>query len=226
MVKIKGTDFKTVELPDLKDRVYFGQEKVFSGKQYAMSNDLSDAIKSGKLLVLEHIEEGDPHFIAPPKSIIKEIVAEPAKEVTPDPGLASVMESIKILNEQIAGISKKLNSKSTPTEMASSQESELRGAVKGLFNKMEDIQKSLDNKETLDVAAQLSRVEDAVKGLKVTGNNIRSVEPNIIDEGEAYVPSSFNVSDMANNLSLKTKKLSGGGSMNDALNKLKNLKKN
>ena len=98
MIKVKGIDFKTVVLSDLNDRVYYGQERIYSDAQYALSKDLKKYIESGKLFVLENKPENSPNFVAPP---------QPAVQAPSDDRLAVVLDLVNTLKDKMDNLETK-----------------------------------------------------------------------------------------------------------------------
>lgn len=56
MVRVLGSSFERVPLPDLKDVVYYRQNKEYTDHEYETSKDLRKAIEKGKLTLLSREE--------------------------------------------------------------------------------------------------------------------------------------------------------------------------
>lgn len=227
MIKVKGADFKTVPLPDIGDRVYFGQEKVFSDAQYAASKDLKKSIESGKLLVLENSPESNAGFVAPVQ------VSQPSSSTPiPDPALALVVEMVNTLTQKISSIESKVTNVpavSTPAVTDVNTDAVL-GAVAQLQQKMEQVEASINNSPSISASIQdsMKEVVSQVRGLVASGPGVTSQRvisgPSFVEE--VFIPSSkIVVEDMANHVNLEARSLGQGNSMTNALSKLSQLNK-
>lgn len=218
-----------MELKDIADRVYYGQEKIFSDNQYASSPDLKKAIESGKLVVVEHKLESYPSFKAPSQTIME---APEQVAPTPDPRMDTVLEVIKDLNEKITQIQKSSGQEvHAPRVDMGNAPSSVESAIQSLAIQVAGVQDYLKNRNDISsaVAEQLSRVEESVRGITVSGQGVKTVSTPGTQKSdyteEVYVPSSFRVDDMANNIKLETKNIGLGGAVNSSLSKLRELKK-
>lgn len=229
MIKVKGADFKTVLLTDIGDRVYFGQEKVFSDAQYAASKELKKSIESGKLLVLENSPEVNAGFIAPAQVAPTVITAPPP---TPDPALALVVEMVNTLTQKISSIESMVTNAppiATPAVTDANTDVVL-GAVAQLQRKMEQVEASINNSPSISASIQdsMKEVVSQVRGLVASGPGVVSQKvvsgPAYVEE--VFIPSSkIVVEDMSNHVNLEAKSLGQGNAMTNALSKLSQLNK-
>lgn len=223
MIKVKGASYRTVILEDIQDRVYFGQEKVFSDHQYSSSPLLKRSIEKGDLILLENKPDYDPHYKAPP-------ITTPAKEEKNEE-MGELVSSVMKLSDEVASIKSKIGGNSEPTPQVEDE------TQKGIYKFMEQmaiqiagLQDKMDDRVNSEVRDQLNRVEEVVSKIRIDGPGIRYSEPKVIgsdSDEEPFIPSSgFKVDDMANNISLETKSIGQGSSINNSLAKLKALKQN
>lgn len=228
MIKVKGTDFKTVIVPDLHDRVYFGQERIYSDHQYASSKDLKKYIELGKLFVLEHVPENSPSFVAPPQATV---LPAPAA----DDRLAIVLDLVNTLKDKMEGLETRASiveqqPVSIPEVTGILSTDNVLAAVNALQQKMESIEKGMQTAPNMTQVIQDSFKEIAtqVKGLVASGPGVtsqRSVSGSS-STLEVFIPSSkIVVEDMASHVNLETKSLGQGNAMTQALSKLSQLNK-
>lgn len=229
MIKVKGADFKTVLLTDIGDRVYYGQEKIFSDAQYTASKELKKSIESGKIIVLDNSPEINAGFIAPSQS-----TQLPTKEIRqdPDPALALVLEMVNTLTNKIGLIESKVanTTVSTPAVITDTNTDVVLGAVAQLQKKMEQMEESLSRTPSISSSIQesMNEVVTQVKGLIASGPGVTSQKSlgNSTIVEEVFIPSSkIVVEDMTNHVKLETKSLGQGNSMTNALTKLSKLNK-
>jgi len=227
MIKVRGIDFRTVELRDIADRVYYGQEKIFSDNQYNSSPELKKAIEAGKLFVMDHKVESYPGFKAP---VQNPEVVQPAVPVD-DGKMDAILGVIRELSDKVAVIQQKSGQEVMPPAATPATGTGVETALQSLAVQVAGIQEALKNKNDISssVVEQLDRVEESVRGITVSGAGVRSVETkssrSTVGE-EVYVPSSFQVDDMTNRVKLETKSLGQGGTVNSSLAKLRELNKN
>lgn len=219
MIKVKGTDFRTVDLKDIRDRVYFGQEKVFSQSQLDTSKDLQRAIKDGKVQVLSQESQVSPNFSIPesrPEPVVVEKIVE-APAPPPNQKLEDLMGMVADLAKQV---DKLTGEKSKPPVPSLGVEAAIAGLAKQIAEIKESVNKSGN------ISQKLERVEKSISKLTVSGPGVRLMPPSGSSqtEEEVFVPSSFQVTDMSNNVRLESKNLGQGGTVNEALAKLKALK--
>ena len=229
MVKVRGADPETINLPDINDRVYYGQEKIFSESQYARSQDLKREIKKGRLLLVERQEETFADFKIP----------ESANVPQPPAPIIITQQDPK---EDNAGALK-----------------DLHGKMDTLFNKVEELQTGLKNQKPEEVKSQeinpnlieqlLAAIQDAssknnsdshmgeiksrLENLSEKLGNLSTASPSknqeITDENiakrmeEIYVPS-VTVEDTKNNVNLEIRVVDQKDSVQDSLDKLRKLK--
>lgn len=202
MIRVKGIDFKTVELPDLGDRIFFGQTKSYSENAFSSSRDLAEAIQNNRVAVVSGVE--------PPPSLYLSKKKE-ATEVT-----TSVLEIPKVEESPVRQV------EPAPAPEISS------AALDKISDVLGEIQNTLktQKEETAKVIQEnTTRVEKAMAGLTVSGVNVSTpVQPTHTRVEEVFVPSTLTVTDMTNHVNLKTQEIGQGDSVRNSLNKLKSLK--
>lgn len=204
MIRVKGIDFKTVELPDLGDRIFFGQTKSYSENAFSSSRDLAEAIQNNRVAVVSGVE--------PPPSLYLSKKKE-ATEVT-----TSVLEIPKVEESPVRQV-----------EPAPAPAPEISSAA---LDKISDVLGEIQNtlktqkEETAKVIQEnTTRVEKAMAGLTVSGVNVSTpVQSSHTRVEEVFVPSTLTVTDMTNHVNLKTQEIGQGDSVRNSLNKLKSLK--
>lgn len=214
MIKIRGSDPETVDLHDLNDRVYYGQEKIFSESQYSRSHDLKREIQKGRLTLIERREENSADFKIPdsaniPKQveIIREVPA--VKE--------NSTESFDLLFKKITDLEDQLKVKEE-VKPDTSQD---------LLNKILLAIKAAPDKQMGDIKNHLeklsSKIEDLSTGVPVVKN--KEITEDAINKRmeEIYIPS-ITVQDSNNNVNLEVRVVSQKDDMGDTLSKLKKLK--
>ena len=228
MIKVRGSDPETVDLRDLGDKVYYGQEKVFSESQYSRSVDLKRELQKGRLTVIERREEASADFkipvhqSAPKETVVKEVVVKEVKTSDPlielllkkvsdlETGLKNKQEvkqepkseiSNDILNQILLAI------KSAPVSTVATQDSGL-DAIKGHLEKLS------------------SKIEDlSLSSSESTSGKNKEITQEAIDKrmDEVYIPN-VTVHDSNTNVNLEVRVINKEESMADILAKLKKLK--
>lgn len=232
MIKVRGSDPETVDLRDLGDKVYYGQEKVFSESQYSRSADLKRELQKGRLTVIERREEASADFkipvhqSAPKETVVKEVVVKEVKTSDPlmelllkkmsdlETGLKNKQEvKQEVKQEPKSEISNDLLNqillaiKSAPVPTVATQDSGL-DAIKGHLEKLS------------------SKIEDlSLSSSENTSGKNKEITQEAIDKrmDEVYVPN-VTVHDSNTNVNLEVRVINKEESMTDILAKLKKLK--
>jgi hypothetical protein len=218
MIKVIGIDYRTVALPDLSDRVYYGQFKTFTKNQVISSDSLKIAISQKRL----SIEESSEEIL----QILKQPIAKPYKE--------PIVVSEKPKETEVVSTEKSIPVKeeTTPVEIVlPSKDQGTINLLNELVTKVTNLEASVSNQGTKTVNAvqeSISRVEKTVSGLSISGQGVTPVNasshPPKGYKEEVFVPSSINVTDVTNNLRLETKQIGQGDSVRNSLSKLRALK--
>jgi hypothetical protein len=201
MIRVKGTDFKTVELPDLGDRIFFGQTKSYSENAFSSSRDLAEAIKNNRVAVVSGTEPPPSLYLSKKKEVTEiSIPVEPSKVEEPP--------KVEVVPVPAPEVSSAVLDKIT----------DVLGEIQNtLKTQREDTTKAIQENTT--------RVEKAMAGLTISGVNVSSpVRSTHTRVEEVFVPSTLTVTDMTNHVNLKTQEIGQGDSVRNSLNKLKKLK--
>lgn len=200
MIRVKGIDFKTVELPDLGDRIFFGQTKSYSENAFSSSRDLAEAIQNNRVAVVSGVE--------PPPSLYLSKKKE-ATEVT-----TSVLEIPKVEESPVRQV-----------EPAPEISSAALDKISDVLGEIQNTLKTQKEETAKVIQENTTRVEKAMAGLTVSGVNVSTpVQPAHTRVEEVFVPSTLTVTDMTNHVNLKTQEIGQGDSVRNSLNKLKSLK--
>ena len=229
MIHVLGNDPKKVELKDIRDCVYYKQQKIFSETQYNRSRDLKKAINKGSLTVLKRTSEKDGDFDIPDTDVHTSI-PNPTINISPDKRLEELNSRIKNIEEavkkgnsidssQITGLVEKVNNLEGSILGNNSNEgivATLLSVIKNLEEKIEKNEKSNDVLDKLDKLLSRDPVTVVQRG-QVTKEPV-STRPE-----EVYVPS-VSVEDANQHIKLDVRKIEKGNKVKDALQKLKELK--
>jgi len=210
MIRVKGTDFKTVELPDLGDRIFFGQTKSYSENAFSSSVDLAEAIQKNRVAVVSGSEPPPSLYLSKKKEVteVARIVEPPKVEEAPPPPPPPPPPPARQEMGPVPEVSSAVLDKIT----------DVLGEIQNtLKTQKEDTTKAIQENTT--------RVEKAMAGLTISGVNVSSpVQPTHTRVEEVFVPSTLTVTDMTNHVNLKTREIGQGDSVRNSLNKLKQLK--
>jgi hypothetical protein len=225
MIKVKGTSYRTIDIPELGDRVYFGQEKIFSDAQYASAPSLKKSIETGNLFLIEHSPEVSSGFIAPVMQVVPVTTPVPAIVIVDPPkdqSFDAIIQVVSDLKDHIVSLTDKVNTAEASKSTTSDQ------VLQDLTAKMASIEDKLTSSPDLSktIKDSFSTLQKQVNGLVASGPNLTQRILDNSPQGEIYVPSSIKVDDMANNVKLETKNLGQGNAMNQALANLKALNAN
>jgi ElaB/YqjD/DUF883 family membrane-anchored ribosome-binding protein len=224
MIKVKGIDYKTVDLPDLGDRIFFGQTKLFTVEQVAASADLNNALKNGKVVLLS--ESSKVPLYSPKVITPKEVTPVPVVESTTDKDVEELKGKLQEMSAKLEAVELKATAVAPVAEEVPNQTSELLGK---LNDAMAIIQQSLTAQKDETVKAvqeSAARMEKTVSGLSIAGPGVGRVtqRDNSTSTDEIYIPSTLSVTDMTNHITLETKNVGQGDNVRNSLNKLRSLK--
>lgn len=215
-VIVYGNSTKRVEIKDLDDCVYYKQQKVFTDAQYERSGDLQREIKSGRLVKLEHRNEGtgsyDPSssFSLPQTQVS---VPQPQVSASSEKKIDQLMERIDRLEESVRA------NPEVPAENRS---------IDVLSEKIERLERALSSKENTDMKGLddiINRLERIVSGggSMSAQEAVSSKGPDIPQEEPVYVPN-LSIEDGNSNIKLDVRQIDRGDSLSDSLKKLKELR--
>lgn len=213
MIHVKGADYKTVELSDIQDKIYYGQEKIFSEAQYNSSDQLQRAIRQGKVIVVsrkreEHINHEVPTLYEEVKLPAVEV---PKNEAT-EPPVEELKNAVKVLTEELKSLKE---SKPTDTNL------DITKTLQVLVSKIDSMQQLTPPEETRKM---LESIQNTVRGLSVSGPGVKAeLISSVKNDQEVFIPSTLRVEDMTNNITLEQKNLGQGNDVNASLQKLKQI---
>ena len=211
-IKIKGMAFRPVQLPELRDAVFFGQTKVYDDVQRSTCPSLQSAIKAGLLAVLEEtplvipmvspsaFPAPQPLYKAPPPVVLPQTFPAPQPAPTAmdmDAMAARVVEAVTA-NVVAAMAAQQNHSVAPPPAPADNGTAQ---AITALSRKIDGL---------------------SVSGVGVTRQTTMT-SSDVSPTDEVYIPT-INVDDMHNNIKLESRSLGQGGQVNSALAALRNLK--
>lgn len=223
MIKVRGSDPETVDLPDLNDRVYYGQEKLYSEAQYSRSQDLKKEIQKGRLTLIERREDVSADFKVPdysnvPKQVIQSPVEEP--QVKED-----YSNKLELLLKKVADLENELKEKK---ESKQDNSQELLNQILLAIKSSPTPSPQATPDQMVDIKDHLLKLSSKIEGIS-SGDPV-SKNKEITEEAinkrmeEIYVPS-ITVQDSQNNVNLEVRVVSQKDNMSDTLDKLKKLKK-
>lgn len=219
MIKVKGISFRTVEIPDLNDRVYFGQVKTYTKEQLSQSADLNKAAQEGKVAIITDEELGA--LVPPPKPA-------PKKDQEELKQIVSKISSFEKKLEEVSSFKEK-GGETQPKE----EEKGLSELLQKIDRKFEDMQEMVNKQSTETVKAiesSATKMEKTLSGLSVAGPGVTSPARGIRDSEnrelreEVYIPGNLAVTDMANHIHLQTTSVGQGDTVRNSLNRLKALR--
>jgi hypothetical protein len=248
MVKVQGSSYRKVDLPELDDCVRYGQIKIFSDSDYESSPSLKKALDNGRLTLLEN-REGSSVSSKKPTSLNIE-VKKPVAVVAPPPE-----EEVKVSEEKVQppeesseykDLLKKIeylqNQLNTKKEEKTSDTIDLEKTMAVAMEKV--VEKMQQNNTTAPsfsgqmgpegsaVVSAIEKLSEKIEGLSASGPGVVSVAPlgskvqrptNTGTKEEIYIPDIV-VKDVTNNVTLDSKNIGQGGGVNEALNALRKLK--
>ena len=207
-IKVKGMTYRPVQLPELRDAVFFGQTKVFDDAQRSICPSLQSAVKAGLLAVLEEtllvIPMVDLSVLPAPQPLYKATKpAAPVPQATQPTPTAVDMDAMaaKVVEAVTANV---------VAAMAAAQQNTVVAPAA-----------TADN----STAQALTALSRKIDGLSVSGTGVsqQTTMDRATSADDVYVPT-IRVDDMANHVQLETRNLGQGGQVNAALAALRNLK--
>jgi len=249
MIKVMGASPEKIDLPEIDDRIYYKQEKIFSELQYKRSHTLRHAIDLGSIIILERSPE-NKELGAPPVSDIHIPVASPSKPkeyrtptfteehkkessdfLAEGDKLDLVLKKIASLESQINNESEKKSVDYDPINIILDRlkklEDSMSGAMPGSVDNSEVMQslKAIENKINV---GQGINTEDLIKKLEETvarSGGAQSVTKTATSgpDMETYVPN-VTVEDANSHINLKVRTVEKSDGVNSALDALKKLK--
>ena len=217
MLRLKSSSYRPLHFPELKDTIFFGQEKQYTDAQCAKCPQITEEVRKGNLVVLEQTRESlapaAPYIPAPvtvPEALMPSAPAEADQPQQPPEWYGKMMEDVRAMVTA-----------QQPQQQA--QDASVAPMLQQLLQKMDTMGQNSDPV----LAEKLGEISRKIEGISVSGPGI--IEGQAVTTArsvmEVYVPSAIRVDDLSNNVNLQTKNLGQGSSVNDALAALKNLKK-
>jgi hypothetical protein len=209
MLKVRGSSYRPLFLPELGDTVFLGQVKTFTEEKLAQSPTLQDAVNTGKVVVLDRT--GTLTTTPPPLPRIVPVTVAAALQVFADPPR---------VGSQVAPVDSCENNAPKPPSA-----SDL--LLASLVDKVTLLAKTLEDKHAQEavgvssneLADKLADIATRIDGMRVSGPGVQ--ENHVLSNGASkdsiFVPSAIKVDDLTNNISLSTRSLGQGGSVNEAV---------
>lgn len=246
MVFILGNSAKKVELNDLRDVVYYKQQKTISNSDYERSSDLKREIKSGRILVLKETNDSTPsgsvkdtghnflqservcsptdRMVASPVVVEKEVIREVIVEKEVPANLDN--SKLDLLLNKLLSLEAKINEspkedKGTLFEGFMASVEERLGNIEG--GSLRDSSKGISTDTKIDTLIDLIKSGVLSNGTPSSPNIKDYAKPKTVDE--VYVPT-IRVEDANAKVNLQTRVIEGGSQVNDALSALKAMKNN
>jgi hypothetical protein len=238
MIKLKGADPETVLITDLSDKVYYGQEKIFSESQYSRSNDLKKEIKRGRLIVVSRTPETFGGFEVPEASANQIYVPEPPRTLepakTPEPlesSLASsILEKFDLLLKKVESL--ELAKSDTPVSEGISQ-SRLKEEILSVLKESEvkvvkEEKRPEESQETIkgmlgELLIKVNNISNDSGRVDVTlGRDFeKDLTPRRVEE--VYIPN-IKVEDAKSHINLEVRVIENKDDFSNSLDMLKKLK--
>jgi hypothetical protein len=213
MYLVIGNIPRGVELKDLKDFIYYKQQKVYTEVQYDSSRDLQREIKSGSLTILKKTDDKSGSFDIPSFGLTNPSPAAPV--VADDSKMDTILERIDNLERTIS------SRESVPAQViertvGDSPHAEIIQELADSVRKLEEkIDSRSSNSEIFD------RLEDIINRAPGGAAKEQSQEP--MTPEEIYVPNVI-VEDGHSHIKLDVRTIDSGDSVSDSLKKLRELK--
>jgi hypothetical protein len=256
MIKVLGSSPEKIDLPELNDRIYYKQEKIFSDLDYKKSHTLRHAIDLGKIIVLERTAENKVYSQPAAVEPVDIPVALPTKieYLPPTLGKKKDTESIdnsklKALIDKISSLEAKFDTKEqklvvdsivdpSPLTIILDRLKSLEEKVSGTSPATQDNDqvlqalKSLEDKiskgQGIGIGTEdlLKRIEESVK--KVGSSNIaaNSGSKSNLSADMETYVPNVTVEDANSHINLKVRTIESSSSLNSSLEALKRLKNN
>jgi hypothetical protein len=203
MIKVRCETPETIPLIELKDFIYYKQEKTFSEHEYAKCLSLQRAVCTGAVIVLERREEKNSNFIAP------------AVGSTGGTDISVLFDYLKNLESKIDQL--KTSDGSTVlvdqlTQKIDALEKKLQGPV------------PQDNSGISETAKKLEEILVKFSGISSKSDVEKKELVSEVPE-EIYVPN-IRVEDGNSHINLKIRTIEKSDDINSASEALKKLRKN
>lgn len=246
MYLVIGNSPKKVELKDLKDCVYYKQQKVYSDDQYRKSPDLQDAITRKSLIVLKQSEDKNASFDIPAVCAPTEI------EIKNSLNRCDINELLERIQSSSPGIQKfdQLLERIQNLEKSLQEEKDKPNKslditlIEKLLDRLEKLEKSYASSGSTIDGTALNSIQESLKSLEIKiqeknkGDDILEKIEGIInkssvvsvqekEEGQRiediYIPN-ITVEDANSHINLEVRTIEKSNDVNDSLKKLKELK--
>jgi hypothetical protein len=221
MITIRGEDPETIQLPELKDFIYYKQVKTFSEEEYKKSNSLQRAISKGSVIVLKRIDEKFSNFEVPPGlsgislnkdssdlnpliDLLKNLESKIDQSSAPNNNIA-----VELLIQKIDAIEQRLQGS------VSSDNSTLLDTIHKLEEKVNQTTNNPAFQKLEEILAKLSGISSKISSDKDTTPEIPE---------EVYVPN-IKVEDGNSHINLKVRTVEKSDDVNSAAAALRKIKK-
>ncbi|MBD3262627.1 MAG: hypothetical protein GF334_13320 [Candidatus Altiarchaeales archaeon] len=250
MIVVLGNDPAGVELQDLKDTVYYKQQKIYSVDQYDASEDLRRALKRGSLTLLEKSEDKNPEFEIPtfvpsatPPPVPRHI-DPPSTPPTPTPPSTPPVKTeqddalLKLLLEKITSLEGAIQAQQNKEPVNTNGE-----ALQAIYDRIQKLEEKVSTAhapQDSDVAEMLKNLAEKLEDSKKSNDpsdkldsilsrlekRLEGGEPSreMSSPGEIYVPS-VSVEDANAHINLNVRTIEKSDSVNESLKALRALKK-
>lgn len=225
MVLVIGNSHEKIELKDLKDCIYWKQQKVYTDDQFERSPDLQRAWKKGSISILKKADDHVGSFNISTSSVSSSSPVSPPAVSAPDERITDLLDRIKGLEKslsekQAAPVAGDTESIKILIEKISSLESKLSGDrstdVTPLLKAVENLEKKVDSSS---ISGLIDRIESA---LSRSPGEVKK-EEFVGRPDEVYVPN-VSVEDANSHVKLNVRKIESTDSVSESLRKLKELK--
>ena len=217
-IKIKGMAFRPVQLPELRDAVFFGQTKVYDDVQRSTCPSLQSAIKAGLLAVLEETPLSIPMVSPIALTTPQPLYRAPASAV---PAPVPAPEVVQAVTVQTPPSVSAVDMDAMAARVVEAVTANVVAAMAAQQNKGVATQPPVDN----GTAQALTALSRKIDGLSVSGTGVsqQSTLDRATSVDDVFVPT-ICVDDMANHVQLETRNLGQGGQVNSALAALRDLR--
>lgn len=209
MFLVIGNIPRGVELKDLKDFVYYKQQKVYTEAQYDSSRDLQREIKSGSLTILKKTDDKSGSFDIPFFGLTNPSPAAPV--VADDSKMDTILERIDNLERAISSrepILSQVEGDSPHTEV-----------IQALADSVRKLEEKIDSRSSNNEI--FDRLEEIIN--KAPGGAAKEHPQEPMTPEEIYVPNIV-VEDGHSHIKLDMRTIDSGDSVSDSLKKLRELK--
>ena len=206
-IKIKGMSYRPVQLPELRDAVFYGQVKTYTDSQRLISPSMQAAISTGTLAVIEETAIDTSLKVLVPANIPAPAV-QPVPEPVPQPVPQVSVEDLA--DKVVAAVMSKM-------PVAPVVQPTVVAAV-------------TDTTHAEKMVASIDALAKKIDGMVVSGpgvsvQKVLTAEEHTAAVADVFVPT-IRVDDMSNNIKLESRNLGQGGQVNSALAALRKLQQN